>query len=183
MKKQAVFFIAFLLVAFAVTARLLPHAPNATPLTTIAFVGAAYLGRRWGFVLPLLALGISDLFIGFYEWQVMASVYGSFALIGAISFLCKKYGGILSTLIGVAGSSFLFFLITNAAVWAFSPWYEKSTAGLLYAYELGIPFLRAMLTGDIVYSLAIFGVFELVLMVARIKRSPTQYGFTSFASW
>jgi hypothetical protein len=49
-------------------------------------------------------------------------------------------------------SSIGFFALTNAAVWAFSPWYEKSLAGLLYCYTLALPFFKTMLYGDLVYG-------------------------------
>lgn len=162
MQKHTVLLIAVALLAFGVAMRLFPHLPNATPITAIAFAGSFYLGRRWVLALPVLALFLSDLVIGFYDWRIMASVYGSFALIGCWSYVSRRYGGILPVFLSVVGSSLSFFFITNGAVWLFSPWYEKSIAGLLYAYELGLPFLRNMALGDLIYSAVLFGVFELV---------------------
>ena len=139
----------------------MPHAPNATPIVALAFVGSLYLGRRWSIILPLVALLLSDLLIGFYDWRVMLSVYGSFALIGLISWICRKYNSFLSTGMTVIAGSLVFFLLTNTAVWFFSPWYEKSISGLLYSYELGLPFLRNMLIGDMVYTVALVSLFEI----------------------
>lgn len=149
-----------LLIFFAIAVRLFPHAPNMTPITAIAFIGSLYLGRKWAIVLPLLALFLSDLLIGFYDWKIMLSVYGSFALIGFLSFIVTKYRAILPVGFSVIGASLLFFLITNGAVWAFSPWYEKTASGLLYSYELGLPFLRNMLVGDVLYTTALVAIFE-----------------------
>src|SRR3989338_8937858 len=86
--------IASILVLFGILVRLLPHLPNSTPISAIAFASSIYLGRRWALSLPLLALFLSDIFIGFYDWKIMASVYGSFVLIGILSWLGRKYKNI-----------------------------------------------------------------------------------------
>ncbi|MCB9819267.1 hypothetical protein H6789_00960 [Candidatus Nomurabacteria bacterium] len=169
LNKNQVILIACSLILFGIIMRLMPHAPNATPIVALAFVGSLYLGRRWSIILPLMALLLSDLLIGFYDWRIMFSVYGSFALIGFLSWICRKYNSFLSTGVTVITGSLLFFLLTNTAVWLFSPWYEKSISGLLYAYELGLPFLRNMLTGDIVYTLVLIGVFEVAFALSRVK--------------
>lgn len=171
--RKVIFFVAAALLAFGVAMRLFPHLPNATPITAIAFAGSFYLGRRWVMALPLFALLASDFVIGFYDWRIMASVYGSFALIACWSYVSRTYGGLFPVFLSIVGSSLFFFFITNGAVWLFSPWYEKSIAGLLYAYELGIPFLRNMLLGDLIYSSVLFGVFELGL------RSTNFYRYTN----
>lgn len=166
MNHKAAIFAASLCLLFGIAVRLMPHMPNATPITAIAFASSMYLGKRYAIFLPLLALFLSDLFIGFYDWRIMASVYGSFALIGFLALLRRKFsavfGGIFPTFTLVVFSSLLFFFITNGAVWLFSPWYEKSLSGLLYAYELGIPFLRNMFVGDLVYTVFLIMALELV---------------------
>ena len=169
MNKNNLIVAIYLLVLFGIMMRLFPHAPNMTPITAIAFMGSLYLGRKWAIVLPLFALLLSDLLIGFYDWRIMLSVYGSFALIGLISFITAKYRAVLPVGLSVIGSSILFFLVTNAAVWAFSPWYAKTVPGLLYAYELGLPFLRNMLLGDVLYMVVLIGAFEGV----RVLRAST----------
>ncbi|MEK7613739.1 MAG: DUF6580 family putative transport protein [Patescibacteria group bacterium] len=150
-----------LLIAYGTLMRLLPHTPNMTPVTALAIVGSLYFGKRIGLVVPTATLAMSDLFIGFYDWRIMASVYGSFAAIGVLSWLSRK-PGVWSLTLPVILSPFLFFFITNGAVWAFSPWYEKSISGLLHAYEMGIPFLKNMLLGDLLYTVGLVGVIELV---------------------
>lgn len=159
-----------LLLFFAIAVRLLPHAPNMTPITAIAFTGSLYLGRKWAVALPLLALFLSDLLIGFYDWKIMLSVYGSFALIGLFSFVSAKYRSLVPVGLSVIGASLLFFFITNGAVWALSPWYEKTISGLLYSYELGLPFLRNMLVGDITYTAVLIGIFEIAYAISTVKR-------------
>jgi len=160
MNKNTLIITAFILILFGIGVRLFPHTPNMTPITAIAFTGGLYLGRKWSIALPLLVLLASDYLMGFYDWKIMLSVYGSFAIIGLLGFVVAKYRTIFSVGFSLVGSSVLFFLITNAAVWAFSPWYAKTVSGLFYSYELGLPFLRNMLLGDVLYMTALAGVFE-----------------------
>lgn len=161
MKKEQIL-TALALVGIGIAGRLMPHYPNATPITALALAGKRYLGRRWSLILPIAAMLASDFIIGFYNWRVMASVYGSFLLVGLLSWCLKKNSGPIALGIVVLGSSLLFFLVTNFAVWLFSPWYAKSLAGLLYCYALGIPFLRNMVVGDLLYTSALLGAGKLI---------------------
>lgn len=163
-KKYIIFFSALALLMIGILTRLIPHAPEMTSLTAIAFISSLYLEKKWAFILPVLVLLLSDIFIGFYDWRILISVYGSFVLIGAVSLIARKYRGILPVGLSVLGSSILFFLTTNAAVWLFSPWYAKNISGLLYSYTLGLPFLRNMIIGDVVYSCALVVLFETVII-------------------
>ncbi|MEX0917061.1 MAG: DUF6580 family putative transport protein [Candidatus Paceibacterota bacterium] len=162
-------FILIALVCFGFLMRLIPHPPNATPITALALVGSLYLGRKYALFLPLIALALSDFFIGFYDWKVMVSVYFSFALIALFSWVLKKYRTFLPIATTIIASSLFFFFVTNTAVWLFSPWYEKTLTGLLYSLELGIPFLRNMLMGDLVYTFGLIAVFETARAFAQVK--------------
>ncbi len=153
------------LISIGVVGRLVPHLPNATPMTTITLAAGKYVGRVATILIPLIAMVLSDAVIGFYNWKILISVYASFALIGLSGILARKYPGMFPTGLVLISSSLLFFLATNFSVWLFSPWYAKSIAGLFYCYELGLPFMRNMLLGDITYSLVLFGAIECVRML------------------
>jgi len=154
-----------LLIAFGVATRLMPHEPNATALTGIAIAASLYLGRKWTLPLVFGILFISDVFIGFYDIRIMASVYGSFAIVALIAWFAQKNKIIVTAGAAVVGSAISFFLVTNFAVWLFSPWYAKSIAGLLYSYELGLPFLRNMFLGDVLYTTVTIAAFETALLL------------------
>lgn len=162
------------LVAVGVMGRLLPHFPNATPITAITLAARKQVGAVWAFVIPTAAMLLSDAVIGFYDWKILFSVYISFLLIGCLSLLVQKNSHPLKIIILAIAASVLFFLVTNFAVWLFSPWYEKSISGLIYCYTLGIPFLRNMVIGDIAYTVTILGILE-IPSVVRVKRhlNPT----------
>ncbi|OGY55270.1 MAG: hypothetical protein A3A24_02080 [Candidatus Buchananbacteria bacterium RIFCSPLOWO2_01_FULL_46_12] len=163
--------IAFILIVLGVTCRLLPHWWNFTPLAAIALFSGVYLGWRYALVLPLLTMLSSDIFIGFYEWPVMLAVYGSFILIGLISWGVKKYKSVETIFAASIIASVIFFLVTNYAVWQFSPWYEKSLAGLLESYTLALPFFRNTLLGDLFYSAVLFGAYEAVVFWVLNRKS------------
>ncbi len=169
-KKYLIFFGAGL-VFFGAIIRLIPHAPNFTPITAIALLASWHLGKRWGLLLPILAMLVSDSYIGFYTWQIMLSVYVSFAVVGMIGWIAAKYRSVFALGFATISSSVLFFVMTNAAVWWFSPWYSKTFAGLMYSYELGLPFFRNMLSGDIIYTASLFCAFELVINYKQIINS------------
>ena len=173
MRKRFIFISAIALLLFGAAMRLLPHDPNFTPITTIALIGSLYLGKRWGLVLPVMALFLSDLVIRFYRWQIMLSVYLSFVIIGLMVWISAKNRSVFLVGLSVISSSILFFLITNAAVWYYSPWYEKSFSGLLYSYELGLPFFRNMLSGDIIYTGGLVCIIEVAFALSRLKRQAS----------
>ena len=62
-------------------------------------------------------------------------------------------------------------MVTNYAVWQFSPWYEKSLAGLLESYTLALPFFRNTLLGDLFYSAVLFGAYEAVVFWVLNRKS------------
>lgn len=172
MSKNYTILVACALVVFGVVMRVLPHAPNMTPVTAIVFIGSLYIGRRWVFILPCIILLLSDMMMGMYDWRIMLSVYGSFVLIGCVGWISRKYSSLPTRGLFLASSSLLFFFITNSAVWWISPWYEKTITGLLYSYELGLPFLRNMFLGDVVYVGILVCVFEVVYLVRKVKSYP-----------
>ncbi len=60
-----------LIIVFAAGMRLIPHYPNFTPIAAIALFGGAHLGKRWlAFAVPLAALLISDIFLGFHNMMI-----------------------------------------------------------------------------------------------------------------
>ena len=155
-----------LIIGLAVAARLLPHPPNFAPIAAMALFGGAYLSPRYAILVPLLALFLSDLFIGFYSPVVMISVYGSFVLTGALGIWLKKRRNPRNMVLAAVGSSLLFFLITNFAVWAAGA-YARDPSGLLQSYVAGLPFLKNTLAGDLFYTISFFGGYELALKLVK----------------
>lgn len=158
--------LAFLIIICGVLARLLPHRPNIVPITALCLFAGAYLPKKFSF-LPLLALLISDFFIGFYG-ITMLYVYGSFAITCAIGVFLRKHRSFKWVLCSAFLSSVIFFVITNFGVWA-PPgnWYPHTLNGLVQCYIMAIPFFRNSLIGDIGYTILLFGGYELVQRFAK----------------
>jgi hypothetical protein len=162
MKLAAIF-----LILFGVLMRLLPHPENFAPITAIALFGAVYLPKRFAFILPLGAMLISDLVIGFYG-ITMIYVYGSFVISGLLGLLIRQRKSIKNVVFVSLISSILFFLITNFGVWA-NPksWYSPNLNGLIDSYIAGIPFFRGTILGDLVYTAGFFSAYELARIFGK----------------
>lgn len=149
------------IILLAAVFRLLPHWPNVTPVAAMALFGGAYFSRKvFAFILPMLALILSDLVLGFHA--SMWAVYLGFAItvIFGLGIRRKVSTGLVAG--AVLGSSVIFFLLTNFASWLGSPFYSPTFAGLLMAYTAGLPFFLNSLIGDLFFSGLLFGSFYLL---------------------
>ena len=150
-KKQIVI-ISFILVAAIL--RVLPHFPNVTPITAMAlFSGVYFTQKKYAFVIPLLAMFLSDLFLGFSFISIF--VYAAFILVGYIGVSSKKMN--IKTILL---SSVSFFVITNFGVWLIG--YPNTLNGFIECYTLALPFFRNSLIGDFVFSGIMYYGFEFV---------------------
>ena len=150
------------LVLAAVATRLVPHPPNMTCLAALALFGGAYFtDRRLAYAVPLAALCVSDLALGFYPH--MEVQYLAFALVVALgTWTLRQRRGSLR----VAGTSLvaciLFFVVTNLGVWAFSGMYPRTLGGLAACYLAAVPFFGNALLGDALFTVVLFGGFHLL---------------------
>ena len=132
------------LIFFAILSRFLPHPPNFTPVAAIALLSSKGFNNRWVvFLIPIVSLFISDLFIGLHA--TIPFVYISFILIALLGLYVKKIN-IFSVLL----SSTIFFLVSNFGVWLL--YYPISTEGLVQCYTLALPFFLNTVLGDLVYG-------------------------------
>lgn len=158
----------FLIMAGAL-ARLIPHPPNFTPIASIALFGGRELPKKFSWFVPICALALSDIVIGFYDLKILASVYLSF-LISVLLGRKLKQNFRLEKMLGLATlSSIIFFIITNFSVWAFSPMYAKTLSGLGLCFYYALPFFRNELTGTFFYATIIFGASEIIKIMLERK--------------
>jgi hypothetical protein len=146
------------LVALVVIARLLPHAPNFTPVAAVAlFAGTMLHHRGLAIAAPVAAMIASDALLGFYDWRVMGVVYAALALPAVIGMLAKHIRVSRMLVPAALSGSLLFFMTTNFAVWAFSGMYPQTMDGLIACYVAALPFLKNTVAGDLFWSVALFG--------------------------
>ena len=156
MSHRAKIIAAVTLVILGVAGRVLPHVWNFAPIVAIGLFAGVYLGKRYAYLLPLAAMLGSDIFLGFYDFKLMFFVYGSFALAGVIGYLIRHRKNVFTISAASISASTLFYVITNWAVWQFSPFYEKTVEGLILSYTLALPFFRSALVVDLFYTFLFF---------------------------
>jgi len=160
--------LAFGLIALCVAARLMPHVSNFSPVAAAALFAGAVLGRRWlAIAIPVIAMLIGDLVLGFDHWPVMATVYAALALPALIGIVARGSHVWLLAIGGALASALIFFVTTNFAVWAFSGIYSLDGAGLVQCYVAALPFLKYTVAGDLFWSVALFGAFSALGYAAR----------------
>lgn len=151
------------IVLLAAICRIVPHAPNFTPIAAIALFGGANFNSRWAaFIVPLSAMFISDILIGFHS--LMPVIYFSFALTVLIGFFIRNQQRIITIATAAIASSALFFIVTNFAVWYGSIEYPKNAAGLMACYSAAVPFYKNSVLGDLFYTALVFGVMKIAEM-------------------
>jgi len=155
------FWIVTLMVVAAAFVRLIPHPPNFAPITAIALFGGAYYSKKtFAYLIPLSAMFVTDLILGFHS--TMWAVYLSFIFIVALGMIMIKKKNVKNIVLASLISSVLFFVLTNIAVWFSGILYPLNIAGLGACFTAAIPFFQNTLIGDLVFTGAMFGIYELV---------------------
>jgi len=149
------------LILVAALSRLLPHPPNVTPVAAMALLGGAYFGRRLAFLIPLAALFLSDLVLGFHS--TMLFVYAGFVLTTVLGTQLREDRAPGRVLGFALASSVAFFLITNFGVWVTGGLYTRDFAGLSACYTAALPFFRNSLAGDLFFTAVLFGLEHVAL--------------------
>ncbi len=188
MKKFCAFLAPAAIIFGLALTRLLPHMPNFAPITAMALFGGAYMEKRFAFIVPLLAMVLSDYvllyvspfsahpfnFSHFYAPLSLLhgttwAVYGSFFLSGVAGLWLKNHKTPLFVVGTALFCSLQFFLITNAAVWI-GGMYDRSILGLWESYVAGVLFFQGTLFGDFFYTCSLFGGYELAVYLARSRK-------------
>ena len=137
--------------------RWLPHPPNFTPVLAVAlFCGSRFSKSSWAYLMPVIAMIISDLVIGMHD--LMLVVYASLL---PMVWLASRWPK--QKILNSFFASVWFFAITNFAVWyTGSVVYAPTLAGLEECYVAALPFFHNTLISTFVFM----GVFELVAKFA-----------------
>ena len=167
------FIVVLSIIAVAVFLRLLPHWPNFTPIAAMALFAGTYLEKKqYAFAIPIAAMFVSDLFLGFHA--SMPAVYLGFAITVLIGMAIHRRINVGSILVASLSSSVIFFLLTNFSSWLASPLYPQTFIGLMEAYAAGLLFFRDQAhgisffmneaLGTIFFSASFYGIFYLAGM-------------------
>lgn len=157
------FFIIFGIVILISALRFLPHLPNFAPITALAIFAGANMGFKQAAVITVVLRFVSDIFLGFFSWPLMLAVYTSHLVGVLFGFWIRTTENkrILKIAVSSFGASAIFFLVTNFAF--FYSEYQHNLSGVMLAYINGLPFLKGTILGDLVYTVALFGAYALVV--------------------
>ena len=153
--KKEIFPISLILIL--ALARLIPHPPNFTPIIAVALIsGYFFKNINLSLLILLVAMLLSDLFIGFYENMIF--VYASLLLITFVFHKISKKINYKNLFIYCFAGSFIFFIFSNFGVWALgSPGvldvaYERNISGLVEFYILAIPFFGNTFLSTLIFA-------------------------------
>jgi len=163
------------------------RAAGFAPQIAMAIFGAAVItDRRLAFILPLLSMLISDVFIEilyrggymnyggfypgetFYDGQVLN--YILLAGLTLIGFWARNFNWGRIAIVTVA-APVIFYLLSNLLVWIGGAGLSRphTFSGLMLCYDDGLPFLRTSLLYTAIFSTILFGGYFLLqrFIIAR----------------
>lgn len=157
------------LILMAAAARIINaemHLYNLAPVAAVGlFSGAVIKDKRLSFILPLLAMFISDLYFklftdinGFYgieQWFV----YGGMALVTMLGTTMKNRNAARILGYSLAGSV-VFFIVSNFGSFV-GGMYGYGFNGLTQTYVMALPFFKNTIAGDLIGNVALFGLYAL----------------------
>ena len=158
MQKERLALIVSLILAAAFS-RLLPHPANVAPVAAIALFAGATLPRAMAFIIPLAAMLLSDLVIGFHS--TMLFVYGAMLCTAGIGMLLRSKMRLFNIVGASLVASVLFFVVTNFGTWMVGGIYPLTGEGLVACFVAALPFFVNTVLGDLGFCALLFGVFSL----------------------
>ncbi|KHD89297.1 MAG: hypothetical protein OM95_03970 [Bdellovibrio sp. ArHS] len=162
-----------LMVLVAAFSRLIPHPWNFTAIGAMALFGGTYFpSKKLSMVIPLAALFISDLVLGFHT--TMLYVYVGFLVAVVLGWNLREQKSVVRVGTMSLVTSAVFFLISNFGVWMMEGLYAKNLTGLVSCYVAAIPFLDNQILGDLFFSAVLFGGYEAVKKFAPDFAVQTQ---------
>lgn len=149
-----------LVIVLVASARLLPHPPDFTPVGALGLFAGARASGKYAWLVPVAALLVSDALIGFYSPVVMACVYGGFAVTAGLGgVLLRRRQSAVRVGLGALVGSLAFFTLSNFGCWL-AGMYPHTLGGLARCYVMALPFYRNSLLGDLIWSAALFGTYD-----------------------
>jgi hypothetical protein len=168
MKKQDLIVLSSIILVL-IAMRSIFNIPNFNPIGAIALMGGILFHKKTtAFLVTIGALFLGDVILGlssptYMDYMFSTTfffVYVAFILMIMLGTALKNRASLISISLGSVVSAILFFLITNAGSWLALN-YDRSLSGLMNAYNAGIPFFRATLVSQLLFSLGIFLIYNL----------------------
>ena len=165
-------------ITWRIVALYVPALSNFAPLMALTFCGAVYFRDKRLWLIPLVALTLSDVYIDryyatafHYEWTLGGAALRAACFVAALGFgtMVARQRTWLNLLGGALGGSMFFYLVTNTASWLGDVAYAHNAAGWWQAMTVGHPefpstiwFFRNTLVSDLLFT----GLFALTMEFA-----------------
>ena len=169
-----------------------PDLVNFSPLMALAFCGAVYFRNRWMWLIPFIALSMSDVYLDHYHathfgytWDLGGVLVRTVCFVAALmlGWMVSQRKNWPNLLAGCLGGSLLFYFATNTSSFLGDAFYAKTPAGWWQAMTVGHPefpptlfFFRNTLVGDLFFTGAFVFVMEWTALRAghpNLLRSKT----------
>ncbi len=164
------------LILMAALVRTIDHGmPNFAPIGAIAlFAGACFGSRLLAFVVPCVALLVSDLILNTSRyvdlaptaWALVPFTAGAFALTVLLGFGFRgRNRTVPGVFVGSLAASCVFFVVSNFGWWLMFVEPKIGTIGTTYL--AAIPFFHQTMLSDLFFNTVLFG--SLALAESRFK--------------
>ena len=161
----------FVIILTLALSRLIPHPPNFTPILGMAVFSGAIINQKLvAYIIPLAAMFLSDLYLGFHA--SMPIIYFSLAVCVLIGTFIEARVSILNSFLSISLGVLVFFLITNFMVWYGSGMYESSISGLMTCYFMGLPFVQNTFISSLLYGMGAFLIYDIVNKRTDFSNNP-----------
>tara|TARA_Y100001980_G_C14542060_1_gene320278 strand:- start:1618 stop:2160 length:543 start_codon:yes stop_codon:yes gene_type:complete len=156
--------LANILIALVIASRFIPEVGQYTPVFAVLILTAMTFDKKYMYI-PFVGIFASDLlleYFNYYQFNYLFSSlfflnYGTFFIIYLLMKLFNKKDNLSSIGINILFAPTLFFIISNFIVWLTAGGaYPYTFAGLLYCYEMGIPFYRHHLISTMIFTPILF---------------------------
>jgi hypothetical protein len=146
---------------------------NFAPMAAISLYAGSRLPRRWAWVVPVVAMVVSDLLLDQGRYRpafelTRWTIYTTFAVTTLLGPLANwpRFGRWLLPILSVTGS-LLFFVTSNLATWGEGLLYPMTFTGLIACFVAAIPFFGNTIAADLIGTAALFGLGPVFERAAR----------------
>jgi hypothetical protein len=162
--------------------------PNVSPMIAVAFVGAIYLPRAWGWLVGPATLLVTDLAFLSVNYRTEGSMFSAwtlasfffYALVGGLGVSIAGHKSLVKIAAGSVLCSVVFYVMANTFAWwgnsnpAIVPSYAPTLAGWWQANTVGLPgwvptwtFLRNGVAGDLFFCFVLLLILDRALLWHR----------------
>ncbi len=156
--------IGFILICLVTFFRIIPHAPNFTPMGAVAVISGRHYSVKMSLLVTIVSMLVSDFILSLvYGYRFLGYislfVYAAFVVQALLGRYFRSVKG--GSLIAAVSGSLVFFIVTNLAVWLQGTMYPHTLTGLGNCFIAAIPFYRMTLLGDVCWTAALSSLYYL----------------------